>query len=291
MELFNVLSLKEIADIICILGESHESIKHSYGNLHLENKDITFLYENDELIIQSNTGEKTNVKISFSKQEGKDYNGRKITYLSHECFINYYLQDGSIISLYKELSLPEGYEGFENVQRHNLLNGLRIKYYDKEGNQSTFSLTADKICIDENKIFEFTNEGIKYGNKIISLDGDKLVLSGGSTAPSLDVINSFDLEKEKDRITKFANIDSDIHPFTKEVLESAARELSRKKRNADSIKEFYDKEIKDVRRAIKIRSEFINDVTYGIMNSEELEKVANEFRREVKGYNYKKQKE
>ena len=289
MELFNILSLKEIADIISTLGESHRNIYHMCGTIRLEDKVIFYENKDNELSIQSSTGEKTKIRISFSSKETEDYNGRKITFLSHECFIDYYLHDGSVISLYNQLSLPNGYEGFENVQRHDLLKGLRVKYYDKDGIEGAVPLTSDiyisvsanKICLDGNKIFEFTEEGIKYGNKLITLDGDKLVLSG---APSLENAESFDLEKEKERIEKFAKMDCDIHPFTKEVLETATiRELTRKQRTADSVKTFYEEDIKDVRRAIKIRTDFIRDIENGILSSEELEQVARQFRQEVKG--------
>ena len=288
MELFNILSLKEIADIISTLGESHRNIYHMCGTIRLDNKVIFYENKDNELSIQSSTGEKTKIRISFSSKETEDYNGRKITFLSHECFVDYYLRDGSVISLYNQLSLPNGYDGFESVQRHDLLKGLRVKYYDKDGIEGAVPLTSDiyisvsanKICLDGNKIFEFTEEGIKYGNKLITLEGDKLVLSG---APSLESAESFDLEKEKERIRKFAEMDSDIHPFTRDALEIATRELSRKQRTADSVKAFYEKDIKDVRRAIKIRADFIRDIENGIFSSEELEQVARQFRQEVKG--------
>ena len=293
MELFNILSLKEIADIISTLGESHRNIYHMCGTIRLDNKVIFYENKDNELRIQSSTGEKTAIRISYSSKETEDYNRRKMTILCHECFIDYYLRDGSIISLYNKLSLPKGYDGFENVQRQDLINGLRIKYYDKDGIEGDFPLTSDitisisanKICLDGHKVFEFTDKGIKYSNYLITLKGDKLVLSG---APSLEDAKSFDLEKEKERIEKFAKMDCDIHPFTKEVLETAARTLSGKQRTADSVKTFYEEDIKDVRRAIKIRTDFIRDIENGILSSKELEQVARRFRQEVKGKSYHK---
>ena len=54
-------------------------------------------------------------------------------------------------------------------------------------------------------------------------------------------------------------------------------------RTVNNIKEFYSKDIKDVRRAIKTRKDFIDKVNNGILSTEELDAISNEFRRNVRG--------
>ncbi len=288
MELFNDLSLKEISYIVNILGESTD-INYLTNSIQVGDKIITYRKIGNELSIDSSTGEKVSVRIEYSSRDEKDFRGSLMKVLSHKVMADYILKDCTEIILSNDISLPEGYKAFENVQRHDLLNGLRVVYIDKDDKFISVSLGGDKICLkDIDKMYEFTQDGIISGNKKISLDGDKLIMTNGNPAPSLDTVESFDLDKEKERIKKFSNMDSDIHPFTKDALDMAVRDLDRKNRTVNSIKEFYKDEIKNVRRAIRIRNDFIDGVKNGVLTTDELDAISNQFRRDVRGKSLRK---
>ena len=121
MELFNALSLKEVANIVNSLGASVD-ISSIKGCINTGDKLITYIKEGNELTAYSSEGMMTTVKIDYSCHEQ-----RNTKYLSHPVTIEYYLKDGAVIRLSNDLSLPEGLEAFEYVQRHDLIHRMEVK--------------------------------------------------------------------------------------------------------------------------------------------------------------------
>lgn len=284
METFIKLGLKEIASIIQTMGVSTD-INSLDGKVDFVDNSIKYEKEGNKLVATSEDDRKTTIEISTSEETTKDFLDKVITFLYHKIAINYYLHDGSRVELTNFLSINEDFGGFTNIQRHDLLNGLKVKYYDNEGKEkASFSPELDKLCLeDDNKIYEFYEDGITCGNKIISLEGDALVLLKGGEAPSLEDIESFDVDKEKRRIEVFIKNNPSLHRFTKEALDDTLRLLDRKNRYAKEVKEFYDEDIKGVRKAIALRNKVINGIENEIITDKEMEEISNSFRESISG--------
>ena len=277
MELFIDLGLKEIASIIGRMGLTTD-INELHGEVELNGIKYNYEKHGNEFKVTDSLGHQTNIKINYSEEETKDDYNRTIRYLRHDVSMDYLLKNGDYINLSNNIGLDSGYESFENVHRHDIISGVRTKYCDKDGKEvASFGLGLDRICLkDKNKLYEFNEDGIKCGNRIITLDGNTLVSISGSEIPNLDVINSFNLEKEQDKLRKIAE-ESDLHPFTKEILDDSIRKLDRKERFVKDIVDYYNTDIKDVRNAIEIRNRIINGIESSLISKEGMELVEEDF--------------
>ena len=277
MELFIDLGLKEIASIIGRMGLTTD-INELHGEVELNGIKYNYEKHGNEFKVTDSLGHQTNIKINYSEEETKDDYNRTIRYLRHDVSMDYLLKNGDYINLSNNIGLDSGYESFENVHRHDIISGVRTKYCDKDGKEvASFGLGLDRICLkDKNKLYEFNEDGIKCGNRIITLDGNTLVSISGSEIPNLDVINSFNLEKEQDKLRKIAE-ESDLHPFTKEILDDSIRKLDRKERFVKDIVDYYNTDIKDVRNAIEIRNIIINGIESSLISKEGMELVEEDF--------------
>lgn len=276
MERFIELGLKEIASIIQTLGEKND-VHEIVTMTEIGGKPISFRKKNNKLDISSPDGRKMSIAINYSEKEERDYQNRKIVYTSHEVHVTYYLADGRKIVLSNDMPLERGYEGFKRVQRHDLLRGLNCKYFDKEGKElASFSLELEKICLkDNNRVCSFSEEGINYCNKLISLDGEDVLSISGTPIPAIEDLQSFDVEKEKQRIVKLRDESENLHPFTREVLDDSLRLLDRKERTTKDILSFYQNELGDVRRAIEIRNKVEDALDKETFKADELGTISN----------------
>lgn len=200
-------------------------------------------------------------------------------FLNHSVAINYCLEDGSRLELTNNLSLDEGYGGFSDVQRHDLLDGLKTKYYDQEGKEAAFfSRELERVHLTGNNItYEFTDEGIICGNKKVTLDGEELLFE------SRKEVENFDVVKEKNRIEKFIQDNGDMHKYTREALEKSLKHLDKKAAYTKEIASFYNDDIKNVRRAISIRNKVLSAVKNEIMNVTELADIGIALRNNING--------
>ncbi len=282
MELFIKLGLKEIASIIQTLGETHDVSDFS-DVFEINGKQYHIMKEKDELIITTQDGRNMCIGINYNERKGKDFQNRDVTFTKHEAEIDYYLDDGSSINLKNQLPLSRGYEGFTSVQRHDLLSGLVCKYYNQNGEPvSSFTIGLNKLCLNgSKKVYEFTDEGILCGNKLVSLEGDKLLSISGSEVPELSLMESFDIEQEKEKISRFAESDESLHPFTKEALQDATRLLDRKNRRVKEVCRFYDEELKELRTAIAIRHNINSLIDEDVIRPDELEEINSMLRQKL----------
>ena len=280
METFIRLGLKEIASIVGTLG-LNTNIEHLGPNdININGK--TFNYEKDgnNLIVKDDNQTLLIVSINAGKEESKDFMGRKITSLSHEVSINYFLEDGSFINFYNNIPLYEGYEAFENVQRHDLLSNLKTTYCDNNGKElAYFDLGVSRIRLTENNHqYGFFDDGVTYSNKMLTLEGDKLISLAGSKAPSLEEAKSFNKSEEEEKIRKFLRDSKDLHPFTKKVLNEAIDNLSFKEGYSKEIIDCYSKDMKDVRKAIAIRNQLIKGIENFPLSIEAFQEIDTDFR-------------
>ena len=288
MELFIKLGLKEIAEIIQTLGASHHISDYS-GLIEVNGKQYHIMKEKNELIITTQDGRNMCIGINYEEKYIKGYQDKDMVFTKHQAEVDYYFNDGSSVNLKNQMELGRGYDGFRSVQRHNLMNGLGCKYYNQNGEPvASFNLGLEKICLNgSKKVYEFTKDGIVYGNKLVSLDGDKLLLLSGSEVPGIEAMETFDVDKEKEKIRAFADESVELHPFTKEALEDATRLLDRKDRKVQEVLKFYEEDLKELRKAIAIRNKIEFLTNEDVIRPEELEDVSRALREKLvpeKGY-------
>ncbi len=277
MELFIDLGLKEIAGIIGRMGVTTD-INELNGEVELNGVKYNYEKHGNEFKVTDSLGHQTNIKINYNEEETKDDYNRTVKYIRHDISLDYLLNNGDYINLSNNIGLEPGYESFENVHRHDIMNGVRTKYCDKYGKEiASFGLGLDRICLkDNNKLYEFNKDGIKCGNRIITIDGNSLVSISGNEIPSLDIINTFDLEKEQNKLRKIVE-ESNLHPLTNEIMEESIRRLERKERFVKDIVDYYNTDIKEVRNAIDIRNKIINGIEDSLISKEGLELVEDDF--------------
>ena len=277
MELYIDLGLKEIASIINRMGLTTDT--NLSGEVELNGKKYFYEKVGNKFTVTDSDNKQTRISINYSSVNGKDAYNRDVTYDKHEVSIDYLLENGEIINLSNIIPLDSGYESFENVHRHDLISGLRTKYCDVDGKEiASFNLGLNEICLKDNNIkYIFDEEGIKYNNVVLSLDGNTLVSISGEEIPSKELISSFKLKDEQDKIDRIIVDNKDLHPFTKEELENTLRKLDRRERFVKKVEGFYNEDIKNIRKVIDIRNRIINGIENSILPKDGLEEVENDF--------------
>lgn len=305
MDLLKDLGLKEVASIIQTLG-THTDVKELEGSVVVDGVECKYFKNGNSFTVYTSDGNRMCVAIDASVKEVRNSNGegvyrnigksltstdedekpfeRVVKYASHDVLLDYSISDGSYLVLTGGLSLPEGYEGFENVQRHDLRDALNIRYYNQDGQrEASFSLGLGRIVLDDTKTsYEFEEDGIHIGNRVITLDGGTLVSISGDPTPSKSTVDSFSLEKEQKKIDELVK-NKDLHEFTKARLEEAKRKLTMDDRYAKNVLSFYNTDVPEVRRAIAIRSKIIDSLEKGFVGEKELEAVSKDFSKKIKG--------
>lgn len=279
MELFIDLGLKEIASIIGRMGLTTNIDQMKVDNLELNGVNYEYSKNGNEITIKDSLGNVTKVRINYNEKEGKDAYNRDIKIVNHEVAIDYVLKDGTMIKLENNIPLYSGYESFENVHRHDLLRGLRTKFCDNEGKEiASFNLELDEICLKSNNVkYIFDKDGIKYNNVVLSLDGNSLVSIGGNPIPSKDLIQSFNLEDEREKVNRIIRENKDLHPFTLEELEDTTRKLDRRDRFVKKVNEFYEKDIQDIRKVIEVRNHLLDSVENNLVDIDGLDLIARDY--------------
>ena len=277
MELYIDLGLKEIASIINRMGLTTDT--NLSGEVELNGKKYFYEKVGNKFTVTDSDNKQTIININYSSVNEKDSYNRDVTYDKHEVSIDYLLENGEIINLSNIIPLDSGYESFENVHRHDLISGLRTKYCDVDGKEiASFNLGLNEICLKDNNIkYIFDEEGIKYNNVVLSLDGNTLVSISGEEIPSKELISSFKLKDEQDKIERIIIDNKDLHPFTKEELENTLRKLDRRERFVKKVEGFYNEDIKNIRKVIDIRNRIINGIENSILPKDGLEEVENDF--------------
>jgi hypothetical protein len=277
MELFIDLGLKEISNIINRMGLTTGT--NVSGEIEYNGVKYNYDKTGNTFVIVDSNGKMTRISIDYNEKEGKDAYNRDVKYVNHEVSIDYLLNNGESINLSNNIGLEPGYESFENVHRHDILDGLRTKYCDRNGKEiASFGLELNKICLKNNdQIYEFTKDGIACGKRLITLDGSTLVSVSGNETPSKETVESFNLKEEQAKVQKFIDESNDLHPFTKEALEDSIRKLDRRERYVKDIVDYYNTDIKDVRKAINIRNILLNSVKESIIDNKVLEEISDDF--------------
>ena len=276
MELFTKLGLKEICYIVNQLGLSTNMEFLHGSNIVVNGRTYNYEKRGNSVFITDSVGNCVKVAVKYTEEPTKDHYGRDVIYVKHEISADYALPNGELINIYNNISLDRGYEAFENVQRHDLMHGLRLSHInDNQECDATFSLGLDRVCLQENnQIYEFNENGIVAGRRILSEDGSSLVSVSGVDAPAKELIYSFDMDEEQKKLDRIIEENTDLHPFTKEVLEETKRLLVRRGRYIADYRNYYDFDINEARKAMNIRNRLIGEFNKEMMDPEGLEAVA-----------------
>ncbi len=282
MELFIKLGLKEICYIVNRMGLTTD-VEYLEGNLEVDGIKYHYEKRGNEVVIADENNKKVRVGINYTEEPTKDNYGRTVVYVKHEISVDYSLENGEYLNLYNNISLDLGYESFENVQRHDLMSGLRTRFFSNKGEEvASLSIGLDKICLaGSNQIYEFNDGGILVGRKFISEDGQTLISISGVETPAKELIDSFDVEKEKAKIDRIINESSDLHPFSIESLEDAKRLLDRRERYVKDINDYYNKDIENVKKAIAVRERIISSLEKGFIDAKGIDAVASDYIRQT----------
>ena len=173
MEVFKRLGLQEVANIIKTLGVSTEiSDMHGYKKIG----DEIFVYEKkgNTLTITCESGKNLSVAVDCSVKERVDKNGNSYELPVHEVYFEYRLANGELLYFDKELHLSGYYEGFEDVNRHNLLTEAKTGYVNAEGKTvASFSTELTNIKLNNSEItYIFALDG--KDEPIASMVGDSM---------------------------------------------------------------------------------------------------------------------
>ena len=152
MEVFTKLGLKEVASVIKTLGICTD-IPYMHGSAYIDGKLHIYEKKGNSLTIFSEDGKNVSVAVDYRVVEKTDKNGEIHKVPQHQVYFEYGLANGQLLAFSKELVLDGGYEGFEDVNRHDLLTGTNTSYVDKDGNNvASFSteLTNIQLANSEN---------------------------------------------------------------------------------------------------------------------------------------------
>lgn len=145
MEVFMKLGLKEVANVIKTLGVSTE-IPYMHGNVDVDGKLHIYEKKGNRLTITSEEGKYVGVEVDCQVVERRDIHGNSFELPQHKVYFEYGLANGQLLAFSKELVLDGLYEGFEDVNRHDLLTGTDTRYVDRDGNDvASFSTELTNI--------------------------------------------------------------------------------------------------------------------------------------------------
>ena len=287
MELFVKLGLKEVAGIVSTMAECKENgVEFSKGSFSNRGTKYEYLLDDNNLIIRSSDGRSMNIIINAEEKEFVDYRNRKTRVLNHEVNLFYYMPDGKIINLNKEVGLQEGYKGFYGIPRDEIYHGAKVFLLNKDGEiDARYSVSLDTVYLDDkHKKYEFGKDGISYGNKTVSLDGDELLVMNNRKVENVNELMSYDGSKEKFVLARLMHSDRDVHPITKKIIEEDTfKKIDAKHAEIEEIKEFYDKGIYEVRNAIGLRNSMMNYVEKYTFGEDELGLLEAKFRKDYLG--------
>jgi hypothetical protein len=156
-EVFMRLGLKEVSYVIKTLGVSDE-ISDLHGNVMVGDKLYIYEKKGNTLVISGEDGRRLTVAVNVDVKERLDKDGNCYELPKHQVFFEYGLANGEALAFTKELALVGAYEGFEDVNRHDLLTGAKTGYYNAKGEKvASFSTEVRAINLansDKTFIFE-----------------------------------------------------------------------------------------------------------------------------------------
>ena len=285
MELSKELGLKEISSIIKTL-ECTTDIEYMSED-SLECDGVVYGYEKNgnQFLIFDSLGHSIKINLDYREEvKTHPYTQKDVLYAYYDIKADYNLKEGDKFRLAKSIEIYPNEDTFSDLQRNDFLSDIKTSYCDSnEKEVASFNLSLDTICLkDPEAKVEFTSDGIKYDNKVVSMTGDSLLSINGELVPNKDIFDSFNLEEERKKINKIINDNKDLHEFTIEALEETSRKLDGKERYVKKILGFYENDINIIRKAIECRNTIASNIENSIINKNGLELVANHFEMKLK---------
>jgi len=267
---YKVLCLNEVVDMVHLLGE--------YTDVELEHADFDkngihySIDKVDNAFLVRSSEDKTFAIMVEATKEVVEKSERTEIYLNHLVDVNYFLTAGTALKLNSYISLPEGYKSFTNIYRHNLFEHgkYELSYYgNTDEKEATISTTFDDVKLkDRFTTYHFHNDYIETDNKKISTDGNELIEYLGNSIPSMEDVNSFDAEALR-KMARIVGMNELFKPISDSVVDAINRNIESQKVYFDDIKDFYNNEKKDVKKAIELRKSVIEG-TKNLLSDEEL---------------------
>ena len=217
MESFMRLGLKEVSYVIKTLGIC-DDIPYLHGNVDIDGKLYIYEKKGNVLTITGEDGKSVKVGVSCTQQPAIDDHGEYYEWSKHEVKFEYGLDNGERLTFYKELGLNPGYEGFEDVNRHDLLHNTTNRYIDGKGREvASFSIEATMVhLLDSDKIYIFELLGKPFPVAVSYDDGEMHV---SYTDTDEDMKNVMDV---RNRILSGIEFHT-IEPSTIEIVERKFR--------------------------------------------------------------------
>ena len=170
MELFIDLGLKEICGIVGLLGRNTD-VENIQDVIEVNGKKYLIEKNGNTATITGPDNHKCTISVNYTEQEQIDHYNRRVIYINHFIDTEFLSPEGNSIKLHNNISLDRGYESFENVQRHDLMDGLRLSYND----QTDFNLGLTRFHLRKNKkVYNFTDNGVSFGFKELVIDNGSI---------------------------------------------------------------------------------------------------------------------
>jgi hypothetical protein len=277
---YEILTLNEVVRMIHLLGEyedvCHVKLDYNYNG----NEYIAYKVDNS-FILESSNGKKFIINVNADK-EVVEKSDRTEIYLSHTVDVGYMLKPNSSLRLTSQIGLDEGIKSFTNVYRHNLFDDYTLAYYDENDELSgKVSTTFDDVQLkDSYNKYHFNEDSIETTNKVISRDGNELVKYFDKPVPSMDVVNSFDADMLRKK-AELVGIEGLFSPIDDSTVKAIKNNIEVQKVYFDGIKDFYNNEVKEIKRAIEVRDKVLEG-TERMFTCDEMKQFVNAMSEELK---------
>jgi len=267
MDIYDKLNLNEIVEIVKLIANTTD-INEFEKKLYIGDIDYDIIKYDNTIIISSSEGKKLEVSLE-SKKVKKIIQNRDITYLNNYVNVKYKLNDNEKLNLISKISLDDNFDVFKYIERDNLYENYLFNYLNDDVVKACMSIDLSTIRLDKYKVYDFYGDSVIEGNKEISLNNDKLIKLSGRNIPNMDVINSFDLNNEKQKLNDFLE-KKDIHPFTKELVEEIDKLLDIKQKFVEDVKNFYKYDIKEFEKVKLINKSITSGINKNFFTKDEL---------------------
>ncbi len=267
---YTKLCLNEVVELVHLLGE-YTDVELEHADFNKKGIDYSIDKVDNSFLVRSSEDKTFAVMVEATKEEVEKSDRIEI-HLKHIVNVDYFLTPGTVLKLNSYLSLPEGYKAFTDVYRHNLFEygKYELSYYgDSDEKEGSITTTFNDVKLANNFItYHFHDEFIETDNKKISTDGNELIEFFDRPVPSMEDVNSFDVELLRKK-AKLVGMSELFTPINDSVVNAINRNIECQRIYFEGIKDYYNKEKKDVQKAIEIRKNVIEG-TNNLLTDEEL---------------------
>lgn len=287
MNSYDKFNLNEISEFVKLLTNETEVFEFD-RTIYTDNVNYNIYRFRNTLIISSTDGKRLEINIKPNVVE-EQQNAKKTSRVVHTVSTKYSLNDSKEINLISKVSSSNGTYLLYELNDYDLLRDYKLYYLEDNKAKAELSIDLNKIKLcNSDKIFEFENKDyVKEGNKVISLSDNRLLKINKNDAPKLELIYSFDLSAEKQRISNIIKSNY-LHPITKSLLENTNKLFKKTEETVNAIKNYYDCEIIELENVKHLRKCINSNIDNNLFTSEELSKILESLNYNLDNKNEKK---